>query len=202
MESGLRPKIHLRLAGGSGTIVLMEITTERKPLEQVEADALIVPVLEGAKETRFGAGELCDSGEIAGKPLEFTLLHHAPGSAAKRVLLVGAGKAEKFNAAEMRKLAGAAVRYLKPKGIKRIAIALSGSYAGADFASAAVEGAILGDYEPDRYKTKGDKHALEAVVIAGGEQTAVDRGRMLAEAQNFARAMANEPANLLTPLKM
>src|SRR5580658_2137338 len=128
MESGLRPKIHLRRTGGSGTINRMEITTEGKPLEQVETEALIVPVLEGARETRFGAGELCDSGEVAGKPQEFTLLHHAPGSAAKRVLLAGAGKAEKFDAAEMRKLTGSAVRYLKPKGIKKIAIALAGSY--------------------------------------------------------------------------
>jgi len=94
------------------------------------------------------------------------------------------------------------VRYLKPKGIKRIAIALSGSYAGAEFASAAVEGAMLGDYEPDRYKTGDDKHSLEAVAIAGGEEAAVERGRILAEAQNFTRAMANEPANLLTPMKM
>src|ERR1700729_3007369 len=106
----------------------MQITTERRPLEQVEADALIVPVFEGAAEARFGAGDLSESGEVAGKPLEFTLLHHAPGSAAKRVLLVGAGKAEKFDAAEMRKLVGAAVRYLKPKGVKRIAIAPADGY--------------------------------------------------------------------------
>ena len=180
----------------------MQTTIEQKPLEQIEADALIVPVFEGVRETRFGAGDLCDSGEIAGKPLEFTLLHHAPGSAAKRVLLAGAGKAEKFDTAEMRKLAGAAVRYLKPKGVKRIAIAVASPYAGADFVSAAVEGAILGDYEPDRYKTGDDKKSLESVAIAGGDEASVERGRVLAEAQNFARAMANEPANLLTPLKM
>src|SRR6185312_15670281 len=154
----------------------MKTTIERKPLEQVETDALIVPVFEGAKETRFGAGDLCDSGEIAGKPLEFTLLHSAPGTAAKRVLLAGAGKAEKFDAAEMRKLTGAAVRFLKPKGIKRIAFGLTGNQAGADFVSAAVEGAILGDYEPDRHKTDEDsKKSLESLVFAGGDEAAVNR---------------------------
>src|SRR6185312_1906917 len=157
----------------------MKTTIERKPLEQVETDALIVPVFEGAKETRFGAGDLCDSGEIAGKPLEFTLLHSAPGTAAKRVLLAGAGKAEKFDAAEMRKLAGAAVRFLKPKGIKKIAFGLTGAHAGADFVSATVEGAILGDYEPDRHKTDPDKKSLESVVFAGGDEAAVNRGRIL-----------------------
>ncbi len=179
----------------------MQTTIERKPLAQVEADALIVPLTEGAQEDRFGAKELRESGEIAGKSLEFTLLHNTPGFAAKRVLLAGAGKAEKFDATEMRKLVSAAVRFLKPKGIKRIAVALEGAASGPDFAAAAVEGAILGDYEPDRYKG-GEKKSIESVAIVGGNEAAVNRGRILAEAQNFARALANEPANLLTPLKM
>jgi leucyl aminopeptidase len=179
----------------------MQTTVEQKPLEQVESDALIVPVMEGAKEGRFGAAELCESGEVTGKPLDFTLLHAVAGVAAKRLLLAGAGKADKFDAAEMRKLIAAAVRFLKPKGIKRIAIALEGASAAPEFASAAVEGAILGDYEPDRYKG-GEKKSLESVAIVGGDEMAVKRGQILAESQNFARALANEPANLLTPLKM
>ena len=55
---------------------VMQIILERKLPEQIEADALIVPVFEGQKDARFGAGELFDSGEITGKPLEMTLLHH------------------------------------------------------------------------------------------------------------------------------
>ncbi len=180
----------------------MQTTFESKPLQQIETDALVVPVLEGAKETRFGAAALCESGEICGKPLEFTLLHNPSGFAAKRVLLAGAGKPEKFDAAELRKLIAAAVRFLKPKGIRRVAVALEGAAATADCAAAAVEGALLGDYEPDRHKG-GEKKSLESVAVAGGgDRAAVDRGRILADAQNFARSLANEPANLLTPLKM
>jgi leucyl aminopeptidase len=179
----------------------MQTTVERSPLEKVEADAVIVPVMEDVMESRFGAADLAESGEVTGKSLDFTLLHGAAGVAAKRVLLAGGGKANKFDAAEMRKLVAAAVRFLKPKGIKRVAIALEGAFAGPDFASAAVEGAILGDYDPDRYKG-GEKKALEWVAVVGGDETAVKRARILAESQNFARALANEPANLLTPLKM
>ena len=105
----------------------MQTSFERKPLEQVEAGALIVPVFEGRKEERFGAGDLLEAGEIAGKPLELLLLHHVAGVAATRVLLAGAGKAEKFDPAEMRKLAGAAVRHLKSKAVKSIAMALDQS---------------------------------------------------------------------------
>jgi leucyl aminopeptidase len=86
--------------------------------------------------------------------------------------------------------------------VKRIAIALADSHDGADFASAAVEGAILGDYEPDRHKTGDDKESPEAVAIVGGQEADVERGRILAEAPNFTRVMANEPANLMTPLKI
>jgi leucyl aminopeptidase len=188
--------------------ILMQISLERKALDQVEAGALVVPVFEDAKEERFGARELAEAGETAGKPLEMTLLHNVPGVAAKRVLLAGAGKVEKFDPAEMRKLAGAAVRFLKTKGVKNIALALEVPRAGAPFAVAAVEGAILGDFEPDRYKTKEeDKKSVDSftVVAPAGEaelNAAVDRGRLMAEAQNYTRTLVNEPANRLGPSKM
>jgi leucyl aminopeptidase len=183
----------------------MQITIERTPLDQVDAEALIVPVFEGRKDARFGAEDLFTSGEVAGKPLELTLLHHAPGVRAPRVLLAGAGKADKFDAAGMRRLTGAAARYLKAKSVKKVAFVLDPEFAGDDFASAAVEGAIIGNFEPDRYKTGDDKKSLDAFVVAGdtpGLDAAVERGRILAEAQNFTRDLVNEPANLLTPLGM
>jgi leucyl aminopeptidase len=186
----------------------MQISLERKALEQVEAGALVVPVFEDAKEERFGARALADAGEAAGKPLEMTLLHNVSGVSARRVLLAGAGKVAKFDAAELRKLAGAAVRFLKPKGVKAIALALEGPRAGAPFAAAAVEGAILGDFEPDRYKTKEeDKKSVDSFVLvapngAAELDAAIARGRLVAEAQNYARALVNEPANLLGPSKV
>ncbi len=183
---------------------MMQLTIQRKPLDRVEADALIIPVFEGRKEERFGAGELIETGEITGKPLEFTLLHHPAGMAAKRVLLAGAGKAGKFDTAELRKLVGAAVRYLKARSVKRIVLALEG---GAEEACAAVEGAILGGFEPDRLKTGNDKKNVEAFAVApagkaNGLEEAMERGRIMGEAQNFARELANEPANRMTPMKM
>ena len=182
--------------------IVMKITVDRKPTPQVEAEALIVPVFEGRRDARFGAGDLFDSGEIAGKPLELTLLHHAPGVRVTRVLLAGGGKPEKFDAAEMRRLSGAAVRYLKAKSIKTVALALDPEFAGDDFASAAIEGAILGDFEPDRYKTGDDKKSIDAFALAAdtpGLDAAVHRGQVLAEAQNFTRDLVNEPGNRMTP---
>jgi leucyl aminopeptidase len=181
---------------------VMQITLEHKPLEQIEAGALIVPVFEGQKEARFGAESL--DGEITGKALDLTLLHNPPDMAARRVLLAGAGMREKLDAAELRKLVGAAVRHLKAKSVKRIALALEGALSTPEYAAAAVEGAILGEFEPDRYKTADDKKTVEAFAIAApgdaaGLEEAVAHARAIAEAQNFTRSLVNEPANKLTP---
>ncbi|MBV9506069.1 MAG: leucyl aminopeptidase [Acidobacteriia bacterium] len=185
----------------------MITTTERQPSDQIQADTLIVPVFEDRKEERFGAAELFDTGEVTGKPLELTLLHHPAGMAVKRVLLAGAGKAENFNAAELRKLTGAAVRHLKSKSIKTVALELGSGWSTGDTVSAAIEGALLGNYEPDRYKSTNNKQSVEAFTVlteadAEDLSAAAERGRILGEAQNFTRDLVNEPANRLTPLKM
>ena len=185
----------------------MKTATVSGPIAQLEADAVIVPVFEGAREERFGAAELIDSGEVTGKLLELTLLHHPHGVAAKRVVLAGAGKADKFGSSQLRQLTGGAVRLLKSKSVKKIALALGASLANPATISAAIEGAILADFEPDRYKTGNDKKTVESFTVALETDSpelasAAERGRILAEAQNFTREMVNEPANLLTPLKM
>jgi leucyl aminopeptidase len=181
----------------------MKITTERQPVEQIEADALVVPILEDRKEERFGAAGLFDGGEVKGKAFELTLIHHPTGVAAARVLLAGCGRAAEFDAAQLRSVSGAAVRHLKSKSFKNVALALEPDWTADDYVSAAVEGAILGHYEPDLYKTDNDKTELESFrVVAGGDasvEKAVTRGRILAEAQNFTRRLVNEPANRLTP---
>ena len=56
------------------------------------------------------AAELIASGEVTGKSLEIVLLHSPRGLKAKRLLLVGGGKAKDLSAYQLRKLAGAAVR--------------------------------------------------------------------------------------------
>jgi leucyl aminopeptidase len=184
---------------------IMKITTEFGPLGQIEADALIVPIFEGVREERFGAGKLIDAGEVTGKALELTIIHHPQGVAATRIVLAGAGKLEKFDAAQLRRLAGAALRLLKSKSVKKIALVLAAEQCNGENAAAAVEGVVLGGFETDRYKTGDDKKSVESftLVAEGGSADlteAAERGRIIAEAQNFTRELANEPANLLTPL--
>jgi len=184
----------------------MQVTLARQPIEHVAADALIVVVFQDTRPDRFGLGELYDAGEVTGKPFEMTLLHHVPGVRAKRVLAVGAGKPAKFNPYELRRAIGAAVRHLKSKSVKQAAVWLEGPHADSEFVAAAAEGAILGDWESSRYKSdQKDVKSLESFTVAVPDgpphlDAALDRGRIMGEAQNFSRDMANEPANRLTPL--
>ncbi len=74
-----------------------------------------------------------------------------------------------------------------------------------NYAAAAVEGAVLGNFELDQHKSDKsgskalDRYSLLAVDNADGLEAAAERGRVLAEAQNFARELGNEPPNRLTP---
>ena len=180
----------------------MEIRWGKESAAEYQGGAVAIPVFED-EPPMAGFEEWFASGETAGKAGEFTLLHRASGYRATRVLLVGAGKRTKFTPPEMRKLAGAAVRFAKSRSIKTLAFALEGQLGGADFASAAVEGALLGNYEGDRLKSDktGSKFADEFTVLsaAEGAEQGVRRGQILGEAQNWARSLANEPPNLMTP---
>lgn len=196
----------------------MQILFESQPLEQVEADALVVPVFD--KESAGGAlpsetaqaandlaggwiEELLRSGEFTGKAFETAMLYRPPGMKARRLLVVGAGKADKFTSSDLRNVAGAAVRHLKPKSAPKVAFLLDNGPNLAEQAAAVVAGAILGDYEPDRYKTdKKDVKVVETFVVAapGGDAgDVIEKAKTLAEAQNLARDLASEPANRMTP---
>src|SRR6266545_7982113 len=130
----------------------MEISLERRPLEAVQTDAVIMLAFEGRKEERLNLAELFDSGETTGKLFEMTVVHRAPGIAAKRLVLAGAGKLERFDTGELRRVVAAAVRHLKTKSVPQVSLFLDG-YSNPEYVAAAVEGAITGDYEPDRLKS-------------------------------------------------
>jgi leucyl aminopeptidase len=177
-----------------------------EPIDKIECDALIVVAFDGtAPSVLDGIDELYQSKEFTGKPLEVALLHRPPGLKAKRLLLVGGGKPGKFTPAILRRAAGAALRHLKSKSSRDMAMLLDPVFAGPEHVAAAVEGAILGDFEADVLKSdKKDAKVVDrfTVVIPGGDaalEGARRRGQILAESQNLARELVNEPANRMTP---
>jgi leucyl aminopeptidase len=196
----------------------MQLTIEAKPYATLETDALVSYVFEEtdpvqgriAELDQYSNGllkKLASGGELTGKSLEMTLIHAAAGLKAARLLLVGAGKRDKFDSAALRRISGSALRYLKSRGIHKFAVAAREGANAEDSAQAIAEGLLAADFESDKYKTekKNDK-SIEAVQLVGysdAERAAAEkglaRGVIIGESQNFARDLINEPSNKLTP---
>jgi leucyl aminopeptidase len=150
--------------------------------------------------------ELRTSGEFTGKLYEIAILHRPQGVLAKRLVVIGGGDRSKFSTIEIRRIAGVLVRSLKVKGVRTIALLLD-SQADEAHVLAAAEGATLGGWEADKYKSDAKKNQKRidefTIVVPGGPAErltgAVERARVIADAQNFTRDLVNEPANRLTP---
>ena len=187
----------------------MEVKLSRAAANGLDADAIVIVEWENGKRIADKLPAIYDSGEVTGELLQFTLLHGVSGFAARRVLLAGAGKREKFDAPALAKLAGAAVRFLKGKGVKNLAFALEDGLNGAEHVEAVARGVLLGSWEPDRLKSKKEPKTseVESVVLAAENadstlDAAIERGRVLGEAANLARDISVEPPNVLNPSVM
>ena len=153
------------------------------------------------------AAELLSGNELTGRSGETVLLHHPQGIKARRLLLVGGGKAKNFTHVELRKAAGAAVRFLKLRMIKSFAFVVPELSTGAeDAVRSTVEAAYVADFDPDTYRSDRKDYStkeLTVVVPAGADQGKLQRvaeqARIIGESQNFTRELVNEPSNRLTP---
>ena len=176
-------------------VVVLDHGTKDKPDAAVQS---------GDGSIKEAAADVILSGEVTGKTFETALLHHPAKLKGKRLLLVGGGKAKNFGASELRKLSGAAARYLKPKGIRSFAFLAPENIQSDEAVKAIVEGAFVGNFDPDTYKSDRKDQKIDSVtVVTRGDQTklqsAMDEGRIVGESQNFTRELVNEPGNHMTP---
>jgi leucyl aminopeptidase len=205
----------------------MKITLHTDTPSQFETECLVVAVVDTAEKNGNGdkdkpkpqilsddsavlaaAADLVASGEVTGKMLEVTLLHKPAGLRAKRLLLIGGGKAKTFSTSDLRKIAGTAVRTVKGRDLKGFALAVPTgvSFNAEDAAKSIAEGALVGTFDADYYKSDRKEQTIDdLVVIASAKsdgkslQAAIEIGTIIGEAQNFTRDLVNEPGNRMTP---
>jgi leucyl aminopeptidase len=183
---------------------------------EIEADVLAVAVAEpatpfsgpaGKLDEELGGllGSLVESGDITGRRDTATIVHARAGGS-KRVAVAGLGKTDELNADALRTAAAAVAREATAFG-GTIAWLLDGSLPldPSDQARAAVDGVILGSYDPGRWKTKpperGEIERL-ALITDADLATDADRARMVASWTNRARDLSNMPPNELTPERL
>jgi leucyl aminopeptidase len=189
-------------------------------LTQADADAVVVFAVDsGDKDTPkatvlsseqavTSATQALLNSDITGKAYEATWVYSPNGISAKRLLVVGAGKADKFDPNAARNAAGAAVRQLKAKDLKSLAIAIPQNapkhFTDDNWLRAVVIGAIVADFDPDYYSSdRKDRKMknLTAIISTGGGSIdkALQEGIIIGESQNFTRDLVNEPGNKMTP---
>jgi leucyl aminopeptidase len=202
----------------------MEIQTSTGRAGDADAQALAVAVFKDEKadegllkELDAASGGLIksvlESGELKGKEGETAYVvvgEGREGLKARRLLLIGVGERENYGLAQVSQFAGTAARQLRARSVKSIGLiarAPEGKEEGA--AASAIEGALIGLFEPDKYRTveKEERVIDRFVVVApGADESALkrgaERGRIVGESVNFTRDMANEPGVYMTPTIM
>ena len=172
-------------------------------------DAKPQPVLLTSDESLQSAAQVVlASGEYKAGANETVLIHAPGGLKARRLLIVGLGKQAKATVHTVRNAAGVAVRFTKPRGIRELVFALpvSETLPLPAIARAAAEGALVGDFDADTYKSDRKDQSVQSFTVAappGADQAdlraAFDEGIIVGESQNFTRSLVNEPGNVLTP---
>jgi leucyl aminopeptidase len=199
----------------------MEVRAEVAKFYDVEADALVVTIYRGEKaddgalkelDERTGGivSEMLGSDEMRGKLGDMVYIHRPGNLRAERLLLIGAGSREEFSLDSIRRVLGTAARFLRGKGARSMAVLRRSQLDIGNSAQAAVEGVLLGLFEPDMYKTENKEERrideLILVAAAAGSEDAlakgVERGRIIGEAVNLARELSNEPSSTLTPSEL
>lgn len=200
----------------------MNVTVASQAPASVSADALAVNVFDGERiagsrlaaldELLHGAiTRAIDLGEVTGKLYSTTVIPTAGAITAPRVVAVGAGKKGEFDQNRARNVTGATVRALARRPIESLAVWFNGDDGGESPADSIVSGALLASFDPGEYKTKPNENnvTITSLIVVEPDparkvatEARAERGRILGEAANFARHLANAPANLLTPERL
>jgi leucyl aminopeptidase len=181
----------------------MKLSLSSQDVYQLEADVVAVPVFEGDSISGFGAADAlvlraAQEESFEGKR-DQKLMVSLQGSI-KRVLAIGMGKRANLTAYAWRSFAGHAIKAAQKVSARRVALQLS----DAESVRFAAEGALLGSYQYNKYKSEPPKGAISDVVLcaAQGQASHLREAEIVAEGVLFARELINEPANILTPIEL
>ncbi len=177
-------------------------TTDSPPA--TDADTIVVGVFAGegvAHDLPGGPlGGLLDSGE-ARTSFKRLAVTHAEG---RRVILVGLGTRDEFDAERARVVAAVALARARELGTRTLCWEVPHHVSDADV-EGLVEGTLLAAYRFARYQQAdppdSDESTIERLILSAHHDVAApaQTASVLASAQNRARDLANTPANDLTP---
>jgi leucyl aminopeptidase len=189
-------------------------------LASLNVDVLAVPafagegaslsaVYDGVTGGRVSAA--FESREFAGKPGTLFVTPAAGGDwRPARLMLVGVGPRAGYEVSQLRRAAAAAALAARERRWRRIAFALPAPGPTIEDSQAASEGLTLAAHYSGIYKNDPDAKPVDIESLIAFQEPvsaetcapfekAAGRGYILAACSNLARALANEPANVMTP---
>src|SRR5437660_8771410 len=196
----------------------MNLTGSSQSGKKIDAQALAIAVFKDdkadhglLKELDAATGGLInrviETEEFKAKEGETAYFHIADSELKpQRLLLIGRGDLEATKTQQVKQLAGSASIFLRSKNAKSVAIIPRAEGDVEKVSQSVIAGAIMGLFEPDKYRTKENKRReLEriVVVIEGADEKILkrgaERGRIIGESVNLTRDLANEPGVFMTP---
>jgi leucyl aminopeptidase len=204
----------------------MDVKVKLGRIEREPAEVLVLTHYEGDSSLQEEAAvvdkalsgalrDLLKSGEFQGKSQQTVLFHTQGRIQAKRVLLVGLGKRQAARLDTVRQAMGIAAKRVRQAGARSFAAPLHGltlsGTSRVDLVQAMVEGAILGCYQFDLYRSEKNSEpkdlARMTVVEARAQHLSesregIRRGLASAEAAVFVRDLCNHPSNVMTPARI
>ena len=203
---------------------MMQVEAKAGRVEAETTEALVLTHCEGEAFSRQDAAvldkalggalrDLLQSKEFEGKANETVLFHTQGKVPAKRIILVGLGKKKDVGLDQIRQALGHAA--------KRVRQAKAGSFTVAvpsvmprgaslvEVAQVMVEGAILGSYQFNVYRSEPTNKDVAAMSVLAQQKAqmrqlseGIRRGVATAEATVFVRDLCNHPSNVMTPTKI
>jgi len=145
--------------------------------------------------------------EFSGKQNKTRIIHTLGKIPADRIVLVGLGKKRELSTEKIRQGAGAAIQSMRDTGIRSIASLLHLLKEDDEYLQAVVEGAFLGGYAFQQYKSKRDDNGgVDEVNLLfpkkakpGVREKVVKNAQTLCEAVVLARDLVSQPGNVATP---
>lgn len=202
---------------------MLQVDVTQGNVAQQQTDCMVVNLFEGVTTPGGATGavdkaldgaisNLIASGDFTGKAGTTALLYTNGQLPAARVLVVGLGKAEKFDRKGVRKAAATVQQALrKLKGVKTYATIVHGAgIGGLDVQAAAqatAEGAILAAYQAPNYKREKPEGGPATCTIVEFDSAkisavtaGVQRAQAIAAGVYHARDYVSEPPNILYPV--
>lgn len=205
-----------------GEFETMDLTTTTSAASRRSSACLIVGVyvngkLSAAAENIDGAAKgaisrLYKQGDVSGRPGSSLLMTDVPGVRAKRVLVVGLGKANTFGVKEFRRAISTAANAVKGSKIADVAnyLALepvtdSDAYYLARFCVETI-GTVLYRFDETKSGKKAPRDALQKICIAVNSKSETKKallgaqhGQAISTGVSLAKDLGNLPPNICTP---